>query len=359
MIREYGAQWPGYDHLWCPVLGDWRNNRSVVAAHLFGYMHGQATMDAIFGKRKHLQLFSPQNGILVSAYIEDYLDSGKLIIVPDLEDRPKLTDLICWLKSPVRNLKMRVLDPNWSKMDTQISRDLPLKYKDLDNRRLIFKTDFRPAARYLKKHKYFLRSQDRSHSKTPSLTTNSTLSSSNSALISPVDSESLNQLLCSNPKQGAIASIASMQETEELERIPANLQQAGYSPVWTSVLGYPGEIPEGIKEFICPEIEQGNYLVGQLSSIFWLKSVEFLNELIRDPGHKLQDDLYLIQLADGRRWFFIVEVLFDQGMIPLRYMNRISFEIESFDEALSEFPIGYNFMVGPRPSPSLDCGQGR
>ncbi|KAJ5337140.1 uncharacterized protein N7506_005162 [Penicillium brevicompactum] len=96
-----------------------------------------------------------------------------------------------------------------------------------------------------------------------------------------------------------------MQETEELERIPANLQKAGYSPAWTSALGYPGEIPEGIKEFICPGIEQGDYLVGQLSSIFWLKSVEFLNELIQDPGHKLEDDLYLIKLGDGRRWFFI------------------------------------------------------
>ncbi|CAG8935280.1 unnamed protein product [Penicillium salamii] len=26
---------------------------TVFAAHLFGYMHGQTTMDAIFGKRKH------------------------------------------------------------------------------------------------------------------------------------------------------------------------------------------------------------------------------------------------------------------------------------------------------------------
>ncbi|KAJ5534969.1 hypothetical protein N7527_001223 [Penicillium freii] len=152
MIREYGAQRPGYDHLWCPVLGDWRDNRSVVAAHLFGYMHGQATMDAIFGKRKHPELFSPRNGILLSVFIEDYLDSGKLVIVPDLEDRPKLTDLISWLKSPIRNLKMRVLDPNWNKLETQITRDLPLKYKDLDNRRLTFKTDFRPAARYLYFH---------------------------------------------------------------------------------------------------------------------------------------------------------------------------------------------------------------
>ncbi|CAG8395724.1 unnamed protein product [Penicillium salamii] len=152
MIRDYGAQRPGYDHLWCPVLGDWRDDRTIVAAHLFGYMHGQATMDAIFGKKKHPELFSPRNGILVSIFIEEHLDSGKLVIVPDLEDRPKIADLIGWLKTPVRNLKMRVLDSNWNKLETQITRDLPLKYKDLDNRRLNFKTDFRPAAKYLYFH---------------------------------------------------------------------------------------------------------------------------------------------------------------------------------------------------------------
>ncbi|CAG8395695.1 unnamed protein product [Penicillium salamii] len=204
-------------------------------------------------------------------------------------------------------------------------------------------------------HKYFLRSQSRSHSKTPSLTINSTLSSSsNSALISPVDFEPLPELLYSESKPGVNTSIASMQEIEEeLDRSPTNLQKAGYNPVWTSVLGYPGEIPEDIKEFICPEVEQGNYLVGQLSSIFWLKGVEFLNELIRDPGHKLQDDIYRIQLADGRRWFFIVEILFDQGMIPWRYMNRISFEIESLDEALPEFSIGQNLAAKGQIPPQI------
>ncbi|CAG8924526.1 unnamed protein product [Penicillium salamii] len=152
MIREYDAKRPDYDHLWCPVLGDWRDSMTVVAANLFGCMHGQTTMDAIFGKRKNPELFSPRNGILVSVFIEQHLDSGKLVIVPDLEDRPKITDFVNWLKSPVQNLKMRVLDPNWNKLDKQITRDLPLKYKDLDNRRLIFISDFRPAARYLYFH---------------------------------------------------------------------------------------------------------------------------------------------------------------------------------------------------------------
>lgn len=46
------------------------------------------TTDAIFGKAKEPELFSPRNGILASSRIEQYLDWGKMAIVPDLPDRP-------------------------------------------------------------------------------------------------------------------------------------------------------------------------------------------------------------------------------------------------------------------------------
>ncbi|KAJ5462911.1 hypothetical protein N7475_007855 [Penicillium sp. IBT 31633x] len=152
MIKEYNAQRSGYEHLWCPVFGDWRDSEQVIAAHLFAYMHGQTTMDAIFGRTKQPELFSPRNGILLSTYIGRYLDCGKIVIVPSLPDRPKLAELTGWLKSDVRSLKIRVLDQNWDKLDKQIVRDLPLKYKDLDNRPLVFRSAFRPAARYLYFH---------------------------------------------------------------------------------------------------------------------------------------------------------------------------------------------------------------
>ncbi|KAJ5100007.1 hypothetical protein N7532_007008 [Penicillium argentinense] len=130
---------------------------------------------------------------------------------------------------------------------------------------------------------------------------------------------------------------------EEQYRSPTNLQEAGYAPVWTSRLGYPGEIPEDIAGFICPDVEKGDYLVGPLSSIFWLKKAEFLNELIVDPSHKLEDTVY--RIPDGGPWFWLVEALFDQDMIPWRYMNRISFSFESLDEALPQFPIGHNLTA--------------
>ncbi|KAJ5984345.1 hypothetical protein N7481_006444 [Penicillium waksmanii] len=112
---------------------------------------------------------------------------------------------------------------------------------------------------------------------------------------------------------------------EEEERSPATtLQEAEYAPVWTSDLGYPGDIPDEIAEYLDPGVEQGRFIVGSLSSIFWLKKVEVLNELIFDPGHKLEDEVY--KIPHGGTWFWLIEALFDQNKIPKRYMNLVSWE---------------------------------
>ncbi len=38
--------------LWYPVLSEWATESYSNAAHLFSYKHGQAMMDAIFGRGK-------------------------------------------------------------------------------------------------------------------------------------------------------------------------------------------------------------------------------------------------------------------------------------------------------------------
>ncbi|KAJ5918166.1 hypothetical protein N7454_010541 [Penicillium verhagenii] len=153
MISKYNAQREGEDNLlWCPILGQWHDSESIVAAHLFAYMHGQVTMNAIFGKTKSPELFSPRNGLLISSTIERYMDAGKIVIVPDLPERPKVPELLKWLTSRSRSLKVRLLDPTWEKREKLISAVSSLRYKDLDNRPLVFRSDFRPAARYLYFH---------------------------------------------------------------------------------------------------------------------------------------------------------------------------------------------------------------
>jgi hypothetical protein len=49
-------------------------------AILFPWMHGQDTMDAIFGQTQPAELFSPKNGLLISKKVEKYFDSGKIVL---------------------------------------------------------------------------------------------------------------------------------------------------------------------------------------------------------------------------------------------------------------------------------------
>lgn len=48
-VIAYNAQRRIQDQLWCPDLAHWMDEDQVVAAYLFAYMHGQTTMDAMFG----------------------------------------------------------------------------------------------------------------------------------------------------------------------------------------------------------------------------------------------------------------------------------------------------------------------
>ena len=58
--------------VWCPVLSEWVSEGYSTAAHLFSYKHGEAMMDAIFGREKGTEpeVFSPWNGIFMDAIAE-------------------------------------------------------------------------------------------------------------------------------------------------------------------------------------------------------------------------------------------------------------------------------------------------
>jgi hypothetical protein len=153
MIDLYGSRHESQKHwLWCPVLGDWEVAQHVTTAHLFAYMHGQDAMDAVFGKAKKPELFSPRNGLLISSTIEKFFDSGKLVIVPDVPSKPSAIDIRTWIRQEPRGYKVRIIDPTWEMLDQFIRPQSPTKWRDLDNKRLEFRTPFRPRARYLYFH---------------------------------------------------------------------------------------------------------------------------------------------------------------------------------------------------------------
>lgn len=153
MIQAYESWYTGPEpFLWCPILGDWMRSSQMVAAHLFGYMHGQQTMDAIFGKTKTPELFSPRNGLMISDVIEEVFDSGFLVIVPQLPDKPTKGQLAGWLVKSPREYKVRIIDSSSREIDHRIRPSCDMRWRDLDNKPLIFRGNFRPAARYLYFH---------------------------------------------------------------------------------------------------------------------------------------------------------------------------------------------------------------
>ncbi|RDW93996.1 uncharacterized protein DSM5745_01318 [Aspergillus mulundensis] len=118
LIATGDAKHPKFEWLWVPVLGRYWPEEEVVAAHLFPCMHGQESMDDIFGKTKSPELFSARNGILVPRFFEKYLNAGKILIVPDLpDDRPPLAELLAWVSQETREFKLRIIDPKWEKLD--------------------------------------------------------------------------------------------------------------------------------------------------------------------------------------------------------------------------------------------------
>ncbi|OJJ45725.1 hypothetical protein ASPZODRAFT_152732 [Penicilliopsis zonata CBS 506.65] len=140
--------------IWCPILHTWIDPENATAAHLFSYKHGQASMDAIFGHTRPAELFSSRNGLIIASQIEKFFDAGVLVIVPDIPERPTRSMLSAWLyqKTP-REYKLRIIDSSWEKLGRPVlSMDHGTTWKDLDGRKLRFRSNFRPAARYLYFH---------------------------------------------------------------------------------------------------------------------------------------------------------------------------------------------------------------
>lgn len=124
--------------LWCPVTQAWHEASNVRTAHLVPYAIGEVNAAYIFGLPVGdgwNALWTPHNGIPLYHKVEEAMDKGRLLIVPEFDSDG--------------NFKVVLLDESLS--DTSIYLHGP-KFGDLHNRTLIFKTAFRPGKRYL----YFL-----------------------------------------------------------------------------------------------------------------------------------------------------------------------------------------------------------
>ncbi|KAI0840245.1 hypothetical protein F5Y06DRAFT_251999 [Hypoxylon sp. FL0890] len=169
MIRKYHEK--GFDEeekglIWEPVCGTWLRSEWVHAAHLYPSKSIEH-MDIVFGAGARDEIMTAANGLFLCPDIEDALELGYIAIVPDVRLEPDTnedpaTDLHMrrqyvkdWEDSSPKEYKVIVLDKsNGLKKKLKAMLNLPEAYniksvEDLDGRRLQFRTNFRPRARYM------------------------------------------------------------------------------------------------------------------------------------------------------------------------------------------------------------------
>ena len=152
LIKAYDSK-NSEDYLWDPIIKDYVTQRDAIAAHLFAFRHGQATMDAIFGVMNPPELFQPLNGLIISSTVEEHFDKGFFAIVPRLPENPLNKETIAWTKSNPKEYKIRILNFDYPAIDTTVHPSQKnLTWRKLDGADVQFLNNFRPRARYLYFH---------------------------------------------------------------------------------------------------------------------------------------------------------------------------------------------------------------
>ncbi len=152
LIIAQKAKHPNFEteaSLWCPIIRDWVYKDNTTAAHIFPWKQGQDTMTNIFGQEAKHEMFSVQNGLLMSTVAEKKMDKGLFVIVPYANDESE-SDVREWHLSHPKRYKIRVLDKSHKEMLEVVPGSNPkTNWAQLDGRELGFLSDHRPRARYL------------------------------------------------------------------------------------------------------------------------------------------------------------------------------------------------------------------
>lgn len=130
----------------------------------------------------------------------------------------------------------------------------------------------------------------------------------------------------------------------DTEKDPQDLVANGFRPVWTLEDGYPGPLPEDIREYIDPDDGWNRTLrlVGPMSSLFWLAGLDDLVDAIDSPEFTIHDEVICIPYNASIR--SMLPLLSDGGQIPgAVYRNYCH---PPMDFASAAFPV----RVSPIPS---------
>ena len=147
---------PAKEEDWCPITRKYWPRTSITAGHLFPHRSGEAAMDAIFGNSRDEQGVSemnkPENGIIWATEAEQRFSKGYFVVVPDVPNDASSEEIQKWEGLKVKTYKVRVLPTKDKMMDTKIvsyAGERDIKWRELDDQKLVFRNEWRPRARYL------------------------------------------------------------------------------------------------------------------------------------------------------------------------------------------------------------------
>ena len=119
------------------------------AGHFFPWKHGQDVMNAIFGQTDdNSELMKAENAILWFEEAQERFSSRQFVIIPDIPDNSDQGQIERWEASPIRDYKIRILNPQSKSMSAKILRTNK-RWNDLDGTKVEFRSDWRPRARYI------------------------------------------------------------------------------------------------------------------------------------------------------------------------------------------------------------------
>jgi hypothetical protein len=124
----------------------------ITAAHIVPHSLGPDVLIALFGINVEGEIDTPYNGLLLQSDVERAMGDGAIAIVPDLPDDPSTEEVATWESTEPKEYKWRVIDDEAEVLGEKFIDRVDMTIRDLNGKRLFFKNDMRPRARYL----YFL-----------------------------------------------------------------------------------------------------------------------------------------------------------------------------------------------------------
>jgi hypothetical protein len=134
VLNAYGSEHKKGKLGWCPISGVWVEKQYLTTAHIVRYNVTELAAEHLFGSadKSGGHIWSIYNGIPMLQAYEAMIDDAKIAIIPTKDGK---------------DLMVTVLDRN--ELDNDEEETLYPMRRKLDGRILEFKTDHRPAMRYL------------------------------------------------------------------------------------------------------------------------------------------------------------------------------------------------------------------